>query len=941
MDKSSDQELIKRTLYFVAQHGWGAEEQDFLEAMVAHLAESLGLEYAAVCRLLGPDRSQAETVVLYSRGKIVDNFKYDLQGTPCENVVQKDLCLYERDIQSRFPDDELLAEMGAESYAGLPLRASDGEVIGIAAVLGCGPIDNPELVKSLLQIVSVRAAAGLERAASDKILRESETRFRDIAEMSSDWIWEMDCELRFTYLSDRYAELTGFHPGNRLGTRREDFALPCDMQGEAEKWAAHNADLKARRPFKNFEYLSSASSDGLRYVSISGKPVFDDDGNFLGYRGTATDTTQRKRAEQRAAATVSMFEAAIENMAQGLCIFDRDFILVAFNRQVERILDFPRNFLCVGMSYREITDFRTSRGDFGDISAEDMWQRRKREIAREPTWSAERSLANGTAFVYQRRPMPDGGFVATYTDITERKELEREAAEKTHLLEATLQNMGQGIAVFDAAHDLIAFNPQYVEITGLPEELFRIGVNRRDFIRYRLEHGDCGGIGVDDTIEEKIALSKNPASGERTRADGRSYIFQRSSMPNGGYISTVTDITERRQAEKQLQQAQKMEAVGQLTGGVAHDFNNLLAVSLGNIELAEEALREGRNLERFLAAVKRASERGASLTNQLLAFSRRQTLFSQAVDVGGLVSAMTDLLRRTLGETIDVTVSGDADLWLCKVDPHQLESAVLNLAINARDAMEKGGKLTIETANVSLDDDYAAAQADVEPGDYVMVGVTDTGTGIPKALMERIFDPFFTTKEVGRGSGLGLSMVYGFVKQSGGHVTVYSEMGKGTTIKLYLPRSCKAKEERIQIYEQDIPEARGETVLVVEDDPDVRTLSVALLRSLGYEILEAATGKSALKVLDSVSRMNLLFTDVVLPGGMSGPQLAAEVERRHPGIAVLYTSGYTDLANVGESAIGEGAELLQKPYRKADLARKVRGAIDRGRPAISVPDTEL
>ncbi|MDX1482918.1 MAG: ABC transporter substrate-binding protein [Alphaproteobacteria bacterium] len=393
-------------------------------------------------------------------------------------------------------------------------------------------------------------------------------------------------------------------------------------------------------------------------------------------------------------------------------------------------------------------------------------------------------------------------------------------------------------------------------------------------------------------------------------------------------LAIVRDVTAQRETAKQLQQAQKMEAVGQLTGGIAHDFNNLLAVALGNVELAEDAARSGGDVRPYLAAIKRATERGASLTHQLLAFSRRQTLFPVALDVGKLTREMTDLLSRTLGETIEVKVTGQDGLWLCEADPNLLESAILNLAINARDAMPQGGTLTITTGNARFDGEDAGAQSGSKPGDYVMVAVSDTGTGMSKDVMEHVFDPFFTTKEVGRGTGLGLSMVYGFVKQSGGHVTVESEEGLGTTIKLYLPRSVQAEEELTEADGDDIPESRGETVLVVEDDADVRTLSVSLLTALGYGIVEAADGHSALRALEKAPRVNLLFTDVVLPGGMNGGELAAEVQKRHPGLPVLYTSGYAELSNFDSSALDKRTTLLHKPYRLSELARKVRAALD-------------
>jgi CheY-like chemotaxis protein len=288
-------------------------------------------------------------------------------------------------------------------------------------------------------------------------------------------------------------------------------------------------------------------------------------------------------------------------------------------------------------------------------------------------------------------------------------------------------------------------------------------------------------------------------------------------------------------------------------------------------------------------------------------------------------------LHRTLEESVSIEFIGSDDLWMCEADPSQLENAILNLAINARDAMPDGGKLTIETENISLDEDYATAQAEVTPGQYVMIAVTDTGAGMSQEILGQVFDPFFTTKEIGKGSGLGLSMVFGFVKQSGGHVTIYSEVGVGTTVKLYLPRSRGGKPASLPSGPLDVPRARGEIILVVEDDPSVRTLSVALLSDLGYGVLEAADGPAALLVLETSPQIDLLFTDVVLPGGMRGPELAAEITRRRPRITVLYTSGYTENAIVHQGRLDEGVDLLNKPFRRDDLARKVRAVLDKPR----------
>jgi prevent-host-death family protein len=390
-------------------------------------------------------------------------------------------------------------------------------------------------------------------------------------------------------------------------------------------------------------------------------------------------------------------------------------------------------------------------------------------------------------------------------------------------------------------------------------------------------------------------------------------------------FGTAQDITEMKQAEEQLRQAQKMEAVGQLTGGVAHDFNNLLAVIMGNAEILQDRVGDD---DRSTQAVIRAATRGAELTQRLLAFSRRQPLRPRTVDLDGLVAGMFELLARTLGETIEVEAVAGRGLRPALADPGQVENALLNLAINAQHAMPAGGKLTIETANVVLDAEYAATYLEVSPGDYVLLAVSDTGTGMAPEVLEHAFEPFFTTKDVGEGSGLGLSMVYGFAKQSGGHVTIYSEQGRGTTVKLYLPQAEGPGPDTGEAVERDAPGAKGERILVLEDDPDVRTLAVSLLEGLGYEVLEAQDGKEALVVLARDSRVDLLLSDVVLPGGMSGPQLAEEARRRDPGLKILFMSGYPEKAVRRNGSLGKSVEVLSKPFRKHDLAERVRAVLD-------------
>jgi PAS domain S-box-containing protein len=390
-------------------------------------------------------------------------------------------------------------------------------------------------------------------------------------------------------------------------------------------------------------------------------------------------------------------------------------------------------------------------------------------------------------------------------------------------------------------------------------------------------------------------------------------------------LAVVLDVTQRNIAEEQLRQAQKMEAIGQLTGGIAHDFNNLLAIIQGNIELVQERVKGDPKLSEMIDYALRASERGASLTKRLLAYSRQQPLAPKPVDIAVLISGMTDLLRRALGETVEVKTHMAPGLWPTRVDPNELEHAMLNLAVNARDAMPNGGTLTIETENTHLDKAYAENNIEVKPGAYVVIAITDTGTGMAKEVIDHVFEPFYTTKPIGQGSGLGLSMVYGFVKQSGGHIKIYSESGRGTTIRLYLPRIVAHQEAEPQVLDHALATGpKSELILVGEDDPDVRKLVLGMVDSLGYRTIAAIDGPSALEALERVGKVDLLFTDVVLPRGMNGAALAKVAQERQKDLRVLYMSGYTRNAILHNGALDEGVQLITKPFRKADLAQKLR-----------------
>jgi signal transduction histidine kinase/CheY-like chemotaxis protein len=410
-------------------------------------------------------------------------------------------------------------------------------------------------------------------------------------------------------------------------------------------------------------------------------------------------------------------------------------------------------------------------------------------------------------------------------------------------------------------------------------------------------------------------------------------LFQMARRAKEGLERRVRERTaELEQAHEALRQAQKMEAIGQLTGGIAHDFNNLLTGITGSLELMQRRLQQGRTAEvdRFAAAAMASARRAGALTHRLLAFARRQPLDPKPVDANRLVRSIEELLRRTIGENVELEIVTAGGLWMTLCDPHQLENAILNLAINARDAMPDGGKLTIETCNAHLDNAYAAKQRDITPGQYVCICVTDTGTGMTSDVLAKAFDPFFTTKPLGQGTGLGLSMIYGFARQSEGHAKIYSEEGKGTTIKLYLPRHYGEAEDDENVAGELGDEHRaehGEVVLVIEDEAAVRDLVVEVLRDLGYRTLEAVDGPSGFKILQSRKRIDLLVTDIGLPG-LNGRQVADAARLIRPDLKILFMTGYAENATIANGVLEPGMQMITKPFAIETLATRIRGMIE-------------
>ena len=525
------------------------------------------------------------------------------------------------------------------------------------------------------------------------------------------------------------------------------------------------------------------------------------------------------------------------------------------------------------------------------------------------------------------------GFAKVTRDLTERKAAE----EELHRSEARFRLMVQSVTdyaiyMLDPEGHVSSWNAGAERLKGYSET----EIVGEHFSRFYTDEDREAGI-PRIALETSARVGRFDAEGWRVRKDGSrfwaSVIVDPIRADDGsliGFAKVTRDLTEKRHVEEQLRQSQKMEAVGQLTGGLAHDFNNLLSGISGSIEMMQIRLAQGRlgELERYVVAAQGAVKRAAALTHRLLAFSRRQTLDPKPTNANLLVSGLDELIRRTMGPAIEVEIVGAGGLWPILVDPNQLENAILNLCINARDAMPDGGKLTVETANKWFDE-RGALRHDLPAGQYVSLCVTDTGTGMTPDVIAKAFDPFFTTKPLGEGTGLGLSMIYGFARQSGGQVRVYSEVGQGTTMCIYLPRHTEdASSDEETPMPAPGPAGNGEVVLVIDDEPTIRMLVSEVLAEAGYAVMEAQDGPGGLRVLQSNVRIDLLITDVGLPGGINGRQVADAARVSRPDLKVLFITGYAENAVVGNGRLEKGMHVLSKPFQMDTLARRIREIVE-------------
>ena len=807
--------------------------------------------------------------------------------------------------------------------------------------LGYSAIEDPTSPTGIGGIL-VNAVEITDRVTSQEALQAAQERYElALAAAGGIGTWDWDIVNDRVIANAKFAELYSVAPeraaaGEKIGA----FVAGIHEEDRARVSREIERSIETREDFAS-EYRLKQADDSIVWVYARGRVHFDPEGRAVRLPGATVDITERKAAEAALAKSEAQFRTFAQAMPNHVWASLPDGQLNWFN---DRVFEYS------GMSVESLN----GHGWVDMVHPDD------RNIAA-GRWAA--ALQSGETYQTEfRLKRSDGAYrwhlaralpirdsrgqidrwIGTNTDIDD----ERCAAQSLAALNATLE---QRVAEQSAERDLLwqtspdllgvvspdgifkAANPAWTTVLGwLPEEV--VGKNHLTFVHPDDRPGSAGAL--DHALNAPLPTYENRCLHKNGTFRWISWV---ASSERGLVYATGRHITAEKDASAQLalaqdalRQSQKMEAVGQLTGGIAHDFNNMLAVVLGSLELLARRLAGGDSrAEHYVSAATEAARRASLLTQRLLAFSRQQPLVPKAIDINKLVSEMSDLLRHSIGADIRLEAVLAGGLWRAHADPNQLENVILNLAVNARDAMPGGGRLTLETQNAHLDERYAAAHPGIVPGQYVLLAVTDTGTGMPPEIIAKAFDPFFTTKEVGKGTGLGLSQVYGFVRQSSGHVKIYSEVGQGTTIKIYLPRLIGVAETILgESPDVSLPLGQSrEVVLVVEDEPTVRQFSVDALRELGYHVFEAESAAAALRMLDAHPEIVLMFTDVVMPD-INGAKLAQEARRRRPDLKVLFTTGYTRNAVVHNGILDSGVEMLGKPFSLDALAAKMRFVLE-------------
>ena len=784
-----------------------------------------------------------------------------------------------------------------------------------------------ERTKELISVVEALQdeMAGRERAVKE--LRESERKYRDLTDSLPEIVYETD-ERGGLSFANRWAFET-------FGYTQEEFDRGLTIFQMVIPDDRKRVEQNLQKLMKSGELISdeytALRKDGTTFPAFATTNLIVRDNQPVGIRGVVIDITKRKQAEEALRESEERYRTILEDIEDGYYEVDLPGNFTLFNDSLCRMLGYTKDEM-IGMSNQQYTDQENRKKLFQAFNEVYRTGKPTKGFA----WEVFKKDGNklfgevSVSLIKDSKGIPTG-FRGIARDITEHKRTEEALRESEAKYRQLVEHAPIGIYEIDLNQlKFLSVNDVMCDVMGYSKEEF-LSMSPYTFLTEESK------IALAERMKKLLARKKVPDSVElklRTK-EGREFwalinskLFYQDGKPYKAQVVTQ-DISERKRLEEQLIQSQKMEAVGQLAGGVSHDFNNLLTVIKGYCQLSLLHLEKSDPLWGNLQEIEKATQRATDLTRQLLAFSRRQILDLKVLDLNALLKDLNKMLRRIIGEDIELVTLLAGDLGRVKIDPGQIEQVVLNLAVNARDAMPSGGKLTIETANVELDEGYAETHMGVTPGHCVRLSVSDTGAGMPQEVKEKIFEPFFTTKEKGKGTGLGLSTVYGIIKQSNGNIWVYSEPGHGTTIKIYLPRVEEELDTPYGGDETDSMPRGSETVLLVEDEPSVRDLAHCLLGQQGYTVLDATNGLEALQVVQKQGeeKIHLLMTDVVMPQ-MGGKELADQMKILKPGVKVLYISGYTDDAIVQHGVLAPGTHFLQKPFSLKTLSHKVREALD-------------
>lgn len=954
--------------------------KDFFHSLVSHLASVLKVRYAVVGELKDTEGERIRTLAVWADKGFAENCEYDLRGTPCEQVIhRKAICHYPQGVQQLFPDDRVLAEMEVESYWGAPLLDREGCPLGLLTVMHDGPLPFAETIEQLLAVFAARAGAELKRKRAEDALRDSEARYRLLFDSNPHPMWVYDREtLSFLAVNEAAVAHYGYSKDEFLAMTIKDIRPAEDVPALLEHLARGTTEFK---PSGNWRHRKKDGT--IIEVEISGHAL-----NFGGRPAKlilAHDITDRRRAEEALRETGERLlkqESALLELIQGeIFAPDLDVALRQITEAVARTLGVERVGIwrytedrscirCVdlyelskrrhsaGTELREAAfpayfhALATSKIIVTEDACQDSRTREFSEAYLSPLgirsmmdvpirfWGRLEGVLRYEAVGLRRQWMQDeqifamamANLIALAYEQWERRRAEQALQESESALRSFFNSsplmMGM-VKIVD--HDVLHLsgNAAAARLLGVSVEAMRnrraseLGIPDavvRNWIdRYRESERRGGPVQFEYDFEtpEGLRWLSATACPITTLPQGRSLF---------AYV--VEDVTERKHLEGQLRQAQKMEAVGRLAGGIAHDFNNLLTVILGYSQLLLSKLSQHDDTRKQIEGIKQAGERAAALTNQLLTFSRRQMIQPRVLSLNEVVHGAVNMLTRLIGEDIQLTTSLQRDLRPVKADRGQLDQVLLNLAVNARDAMPQGGKLIIETANVERESRSPSFGSGGNPTRWVRLTVRDTGLGMDQKTLVHLFEPFFTTKEFGKGTGLGLATVYGIVTQNGGTIAVDSAPGCGTSFIIDLP-AVDAEEWEIEAQAPPLTISRGtETILLVEDEGMVREYVRKVLAEHGYHILESATGDEALRHCQEYpGTIHLLLTDTIMPG-LNGRQLAEQIAAQRPSIKVLFMSGYPNEVLAFDSVLGQVPAFLQKPVSPDALLQKVRESLD-------------